>query len=550
MHRVIDTSDLPYEVPPLGMTTIGEENAELVHVSSTSDLQYTAFIKNHGDLHPALQIPKAHAGLNTSSQKPKYEDMPLSERLLKQPLKELLKDYASKYYMEHAPEPLVRFIEKANERRQSTATHKALDEVLDEKVMAGCIIAIAMHPHLPLMAVALAIDSVWVYDLSQDKWYSAGMSHQQQTKVATLEWKPMSGVILAVGCNEGVKLWSVYKDPDAAQEALASAGAADFDATESTKKPPSQILSESLNLPSRATNHGKDSAWMDPLSFPGMPSIDFISWDPLGEQFAAASIEKSKVFIHDMATRRTTSIGSGPGPVSALKWSPAGDRLLVAYLNGEARIYSTVTWEYVTLDDGFEGPIQTACWTPDGFNLIYALRHSNVLRAAHFEQRSGGLTWTALNYLSMVVPGVKKCIPRLRREEPDERPMFPPRPRSKSPSLHINDKTKEPQVEPICMIREVALDPVGERLVVRFKHTELLAVVVVRPTGRMLRDLDFFQLMGFIRGPSWNPKQKMYVDPLVKYSEYFSTLEPSPLTIAFSNQKEKQGTLLAVVIFL
>ncbi|KAF9166981.1 hypothetical protein DFQ26_006245 [Actinomortierella ambigua] len=555
MHRVIDYSDLPYEVPPVGTTTIGEDNAKLVHVASTADEQFAEFVRSHGDLHPALQIPKTHPGMGSLPKKNQYKNMPLIDRIGKQPLGELILDYALQYYKEYAPDNIDRYRKFALELIQSSTRRSTLEDLQKDKTQPRCIRAIAMHPHLQLMAVAFWNNSVWVYDLSQDNWCSAGLSHQSQTDVSILEWKPMSGVVLAVGCAEGVTLWSVYRTAEstATAGALLSTRVADVDAY--TKGAPSQILSESFSLPTRATNHGKESAWMDPLRLPQLPSIDFITWDPLGEQFAAASVVKSVVLIHDMATRRTTALQNGPGPVTTLKWSPAGDRLLVSYLWGSARIYSTITWEYVVLQEGFEGSIQSACWTPDGYNLIYALRDSNELRAAHFERRSAALSWTALNYISMTVPGIdSKSSSRPTNKQATR---VSPRTRSQSASLHIHDNTNEENDELSCTIKELALDPVGERLVVRFHETELLAAVIVRPTGRMLRDLDIFQHMGFIRGPGWNPKQKMVHDPVSQSSPWTSTTsttsstsakEPKALTIAFSKHQEKQGTLLAVAM--
>ncbi|KAF9977684.1 hypothetical protein BGZ73_005194 [Actinomortierella ambigua] len=555
MHRVIDYSDLPYGVPPVGTTTIGEENAELVHVTSTADQQFVDFVRNHGDLHPALQIPKTHPGLGSLPKKNQYKNMPLIDRIGKQPLGELAMDYALQYYKEYAPDSLDQWRKTLMDLLKLSARQATIEDLQKEKAQPRCIRAIAMHPHLQLMAVAFWNNSVWVYDLSQDNWCSAGLSHQMQAEVSTLEWKPMSGVVLAVGCAEGVNLWSVHRATDtcALSATQLSASSAGSDASGSIKETPSQTLSASFSLPTRSTNHGKGGAWMDPLRLPGLPSVDFITWDPLGEQFAAASNVKSVVLVHDMATRRTTSLEDGPGPVTALKWSPAGDRLLVSYLWGSARIYSTITWEHIVLHEGFERSIQSACWTPDGYNLIYALSGSNELRAAHFERRSASLSWTALNYVSMVVPGSD-----YKSSVANKQPVrSSPRTRSQSSALHINDGAKEEEgTELPYTIKELALDPVGERLVVRFSETELLAAVLVRPTGPMLRDLDIFQPMGFIRGPGWNPKQKMVHDPESPSSPWAtsssassspSTKEPKALAIAFSKHQEKQGTLLAVL---
>ena len=383
----------------------------------------------------------------------------------------------------------------------------------------------------------------------------------------------MSGVVLAIACLEGVALWHVYRDhkPNGVEATWTVANPA--------KDRPSELLSETFNRPSRAINKGGDTAWLGLARMAGLKGVDQISWDPRGELLAIGSEHSSTVFIRENATTKVTELRlnklptpprivrsvenleetgsnikaafesatgahthsmSKPshktghyGPtVCCLNWSPSGERLLVGYRSGQARIYETATWEYVALKN-MKGILKTASWTPDGFNLIFTLEGDDQIRAIHFEKRSGDLTWIPLNPIKVTLQS--RDIEALQRTLEQK---------------GLAGRSLQ-ELENFGPVEELALDQNGERLVVRFRDTDLLGVVLVRPTGSMLRDLDIFMPMGFIQGPGWSGKEVVSppsADDDDDDEDDTTGREPKATTMAFTSHF-KGGSMLSIVSF-
>ncbi|KAF9425180.1 hypothetical protein BGZ94_007767 [Podila epigama] len=393
-----------------------------------------------------------------------------------------------------------------------------------DKLAHLLIRTIAFHPHHLVLAVALWDNSVWVYDLSQSAWYASGLSHKSlQSRVTTLQWKPMSGTILTIGCEEGVSVWHVFKgkyaqDPfskDARFEAM------------------------NISVAARSTesdNFAREPIWDGISRFEGLcGTISQLAWDPRGELLAVSSAQSSTVYIRDGATQQTTVL-SGTMPslrlrsttqkvgngitslqnlsdlkdltlevnyVCSLAWSPDSEYLLVSYQSGLVQIFSAATWEAVEIKD-IEGAIQSACWTPDGHNLIYTLQEDDIIRALHIEKRGGELTWIRLNYVRMSLQ--IKDIERYKRTSSE----------NASGAIEIQKRLGNVELDGLKAfgpIEQVVLDPTGERLVVRYRNSDLLGVVLVRPTGTPLRDLDIFLPLGYIRGPASPRNMSQSLDP-------------------------------------
>ncbi|KAG0326950.1 hypothetical protein BG000_001181 [Podila horticola] len=309
----------------------------------------------------------------------------------------------------------------------------------------------------------------------------------------TLQWKPMSGTILTVGCEAGVSIWHVYRGKYI-QDPFSEEGAG----------APVSFQEK----PSTSPNYGKDPAWDGISRFGNIGTVDQMVWDPRGELLAvSSSAQSSTVYIRDGATNQIAELAgtlphitrSKTSPVGvciltnrvcALAWSPSGEHLVVGYQSGLVRIFSAATWDAVDITD-LGGAMQSACWTPDGHNLIYTLVDDHVIRALHFEKRGGELNWIKLNYVTLSLQ--EKDVRRYQDE-------------SESPkAAELRRRLGGVELEDLRAfgpVEQVVLDPNGERLVVRFRNTDLLGVVLVRPTGSPLRDLDIFMPLGFIRGPA------------------------------------------------
>ncbi|KAF9173269.1 hypothetical protein BGX20_003660 [Mortierella sp. AD010] len=445
--------------------------------------------------------------------------------------------------------------------------------VRHDKLAKLLIRRIAWHPHQPLLAIALWNDTIWVYDLSVESWYSCGLSHPAQSRIVKLEWKPMSGVVLAVGCEDGVALWDVFRDH----------GPSGADAARSEPNPikdrPSELISQVYSTATRTKNNGRDTAWIGLKHIENLPGVDYVSWNPRGELLAVASAHSSTVYVRDGATKKFIELrlnmrltpprfvrsfesfmetvsnikdtifstnlhqhevirpmhehGHYGPTVCSLSWSPCGKYLLVAYLSEVARIYETATWEYIEMKE-LTGAIQSACWTPDGYNLIYSLQGDDLIRAVHLERRAGELTWIPLNLVKMSVryEDIEAYKVGLRSVHDAEEKL-----KLQESLWRRHGFRSLDELEEFGPIEELVLDPNGERLVVRFRDTDLLGVVLVRPTGTMLQDLDIFMPTGFIQGPGWSGEESR--------EEEKSDREPKALTMAFTRHSNG-GSLLSM----
>ncbi|GJJ70715.1 aladin [Entomortierella parvispora] len=561
------------QLPPHGHITIGESNSALVHVAGPQDLKLSEFIKKHGELKAALTMPSRnthiphHSKINSAVEELLKESE--ASGLIPQPIVDKIEELLKQWDLDAILDSAGAVWKKAWDLYISLSG--SVSSIVHHDRLAKLLIrTVAWHPHQPLVAIALWNNSVWVYDLSVESWYSCGLSHPAQSRVMKLEWKPMSGVVLAIACLEGVALWDVYRDhkPNGADTVWSVANPA--------KDRPSELLSETFNRPTSAANKGGDTAWLGLARMEGLKGVDQISWDPRGELLAIGSEHSSTVFIRENAAARMTelrlnklptpphivrsvqslqeigstikaALGSAAGShshatpkpshktghygptVCCLRWSPSGEHLLVGYRSGETRIYETATWEYVSLKN-MTGVLKTACWSPDGFNLIFTLEGDDQIRAIHFEKRSGDLTWIPLNSLKLTLQ--PRDIEAFQ-ESFDQN------------GIEVFGRSLQ-ELENFGPVEELALDQNGERLVVRFRDTDLLGVILVRPTGSMLRDLDIFMPMGFIQGPGWNGKEVVSpADDDDDDDDDTTGREPKATTMAFTSHF-KGGSMLGI----
>ncbi|KAF9433304.1 hypothetical protein BGZ76_009623 [Entomortierella beljakovae] len=565
MHQTIDYSDA-LNFPPKGDVTIGESNNSLVHVSGPQDPKLTNFVKKYGGLKAALTMPSRNTHI------PHHHKVNAA-------LEEMLEDTKS---LGIIPQPIINRIEELLKdwdiesifNTAGDAWKKAWDiyismsgsynEIIRHDKLAKLLIRkIAFHPHQSLLAIALWNDTVWVYDLSVESWYSCGLSHPFQSQIMKLEWKPMSGVVLAIGCEDGVALWHVFRDhkPTGAEAAWAEPNP--------LKDRPSELISETYCKSTRTQNRGQDSAWIGRTRIDNLSGVDYLSWDPQGELLAIASLESSIVYIRDGTTNQLTELrlNMKPSPpqfvrsieslmetvskiknaikslkpeehreviaptheqgfygaaVCCLSWSPCGKYLLVGYTSEVARIYEAATWEYIDMK-GLTGAIQSAVWTPEGYNLIYSLQGDDLVRAIHLERRAGELTTIPLNYMKMSLR--KEDIHSYKSElrsmnDEQEKSKF------RETLWRRHGYRRLEDLEEFGPIEELVIDPSGERLVVRFKNTDLLGIVIVRPTMVMLQNFEILMPSGFIQGPGWTDEQS---DEDEDRDE-----EPKALTMAFT----------------
>ncbi|KAF9289054.1 hypothetical protein BGZ68_010100 [Mortierella alpina] len=536
-------------LPPRGHVTLGESDSTLVHISGPQDPELQRFIKKHGELKAALTMPSRnthiphHPKLNAA-----VDELLATSKatgVIPQPILDKIDELRKQWDLDAIADAAGALWKKAWDVYISLSG--SYDTIVRHDKLAKLLIRkVACHPHQSLVAIALWNDSVWVYDLSVESWYSCGLSHPAQSRIMSMEWKPMSGVVLAIGCSDGIALWDVYRD-----HSPTSANNPWTDAPDPLKVRPAEALSEIYCTPTRTMNHGRDTAWLGMKTFEQLGGVDQLAWDTRGEFLALGSAHSSTVYILEHATVNVTelrfnmritpprfvrsaesfaetvsnvkrALGTATSPnlqasvlnpthekshfgptVTCMRWSPSGEYLLVAHQSEEARIYETTTWTHADIKD-LKGAIQSACWTPDSYNLIYSLQGDDDIRGLHLEKRGGALTWIPLMSAKMAMQpnDISRYRIAIKKDQDDT----------------AYDELREQywkqhggrilqNLTAFGPIEELVLDPNGVRLVVRFRDSELLGVVVVKQTGSMLKDLEIFTPTGFIQGPGWNGKE-------------------------------------------
>ncbi|KAG0252335.1 hypothetical protein BG011_007041 [Mortierella polycephala] len=569
MHKTIDYTDA-LTWPPKGHVTIGESNSALVHVSGPRDPKLDKFIKKHGELHAVVTMPSRNANIPRHQRIDEaledFIEQAADAGIIPQPILDKIEEMIKQWDLESIAETAGAAWKKAWDLYN--AVKGSYNTIIRKDKLAKLLIRkVAWHPHQTLLAIAIWNDTVWVYDLSIESWYSCGLEHPAQSRITSLEWKPMSGVVLAIGCLKGVALWHVYMDHSP------TGTEATWTEHNPLKDRPSQMLSQSYSAPTRALNHGRDTAWLGLSLYERLGGVDQLAWDPRGELLAVASTRSSTVYIRENVTKKNTELRLGfrptpprliqsvdsfvetvsnikealssavskdvhnvPTPsheeghygptVCCLRWSPSGEYLLIAYQSEVARIYDTATWEYTEIND-LTGSIQTACWTPNSYNVIYSLQGDDLIRAIHLEKQAGELAWIPMNFVKMSLQygNIMSYRNAVQREDEDGEHLG-----LREEFLKMFGGRTLEEISEFGPIEEMTLDPNGERLVVRFRDTDLLGVVLVRPTGSMLRDLDIFMPTGFIQGPGWNGKQ------VVDQDDDTNGREPKAISMSFASQ--------------
>jgi len=187
--------------------------------------------------------------------------------------------------------------------------------------------AMAWHHCKQLIAFALKNDLIIFYDLIADQFHSRELSIPFQQRVFQLEWKPVSGYILAVACRNGVCIWDLNTD-------LA-------------------------NL----------------LSFPGCAPVTSIAWSPNGRLIASGSPLSKELIVWNISDNFPTVLSKSSVMSSGttfLKWSPSGHYLFQATTTGSFRVWETRNWTCQTWSN-LSSYCQSACWSPNGQILIVAV---------------------------------------------------------------------------------------------------------------------------------------------------------------------------------
>lgn len=230
---------------------------------------------------------------------------------------------------------------------------KVIPDIVKRRQDGECpVMSMGWHPVLPILAVVLANDLVYFFDMETERWMdSLFLQHEYQQGALCLKWRPRGASSeLAVGSSRGLCLWSMQCSVVALQSVLTS----------------TSTMKSSSSSPDRYA-----SAWMR--------------------------------FFDDEDTEA--------GPISSVEFSPDGYWLASARQKAHAiYVWDVVSGHKIRLDHSGGGT--ALAWSPDGTFLIGG-NSSNVLLTntsleGEFCIWSAG-TWTAQRWVSVGGPGLRSC---------------------------------------------------------------------------------------------------------------------------------------------
>ncbi|KAG6528502.1 hypothetical protein ZIOFF_010677 [Zingiber officinale] len=349
------------------------------------------------------------------------------------------------------------------------------------------------------------------------------LTSEFQRDIKTLEWRPNSGMMLAVGCRGGICIWS-----------------ASFPGNSASVR---YEITSSVN----SVSGGPGVRWMlvDFLQSSNSELTSILSWSPNGRYpflyyrnsnltltdvnyskiltyLASSSYGSSSFTVWDVSQGVGTAIRRGLGPLSMLKWSPSGDYFLTAKLDGTFYLWETITWTSEPWSST-TGYVTGVAWDPEGQMILISFSESVTLGAIHFASKPPSLG-TQYDVVTLAVYAVDLLAAHLVPLEMPELASLSAR-YSIVSSLTVNGLSSVNALLALfCRgIEKMAWDASGERLALSFKdgdemYNGLIAIYDTRTTP-----LVSASLVGFIRGPGEKPK---------------------PLAFAF--HKFKQGPILSV----
>ncbi|KAJ8659544.1 hypothetical protein O0I10_004909 [Lichtheimia ornata] len=299
---------------------------------------------------------------------------------------------------------------------------------------------LAWHPHRHMIAIAYQDNTVHVYERTDDNdWTCKLLRHRFMKNITCLEWKKRARGTLAVGCRNGVCVWSLGSD---------SVTNADL----TSKLEPCNRHGPSMNY----------------LCHTGYGPISALAWDPTpaSHLLAVTSATKGTLVIYDTMTLSTTPLKRQGKGNTILRWSPDGAWLFVASdKQVKSRMWDTRHWVYRDMTNPPGLGVQSACWAPDSRNLFISMHGKSDIHLIY---------WTD-----------STSAAELKQEK-----VYSVRAPVEGPTGHMNHNH----------IREIALSPSdGKRLAVVFEKSDCVALYSVQlesmPT---LARKDILQHIGIV----------------------------------------------------
>lgn len=198
------------------------------------------------------------------------------------------------------------------------------------------------HPDCFKIAVATLDDSVRIYEM-EGHHCAPILRSGFQKGITSMAWRPFSASELAVGCHNGVLIWTV--DPNS-----------------------------NMSRPLSQAQH---------LKFQNNYPVSSIEWSPNGCLLATCSLNSPDVLIWDVDRDLSTPLKRSGFSNSLLRWSPNGVNLFSSTIGNIFRVWSTEKWtpEKWQLPSG---SIQSAVWSSCGSILLFVTTNEPYLYSLGF----------------------------------------------------------------------------------------------------------------------------------------------------------------------
>ncbi|CAK1550395.1 unnamed protein product [Leptosia nina] len=207
----------------------------------------------------------------------------------------------------------------------------------------------AWHPHTTKIAIATADDGVRVY--SADVSFVSTLKCKSQGHVSSLSWRPYSASEIAVGCEQGVIVWTV--DPNSMFTKPSSSNAV--------------VLKRSGHSP-----------------------VTDVDWSPDGDLLISCCGADTSMLVWDVSMESAVPLRrvAGGGIVFA-RWALSSSKIFAATSSIIFRVWDTRTWTPERwCARGCR--VVAACWGPNdvvlfaakGEPMVYSLRNTGLLNGA------------------------------------------------------------------------------------------------------------------------------------------------------------------------
>ncbi|KAL5238563.1 hypothetical protein ACI65C_005973 [Semiaphis heraclei] len=221
-----------------------------------------------------------------------------------------------------------------------------LADISRTKLWSSSVVrCMSWHPQVTKVAIASSHDIVHVYNR---KGSEAKIKNKSQNAILSLAWRPLSIGTLAVGCENGIFIWTV----------------------------------EFSNMHVRPTVNNVCKFVRDDHRY-----ITGLSWNKMGDLLISSAITSKTMYIWNYPLETCVPLRSiSSGTLNFVHWSPDNTKVFSCSTNETFRIWSTDNWTSDKWSLNNRSRVQCACWSPCSLILLFATDSCSIINAIDFRK--------------------------------------------------------------------------------------------------------------------------------------------------------------------